>query len=247
MIGSIGFYGGKTDMTALARSRSVWIAIIAAGAAAIGCGEGNPGGGLDGGGGTMLTAGQLLPLKVGNTWTYRVTDAQGIITEKHNTAMVEEPVGGVGPNKDVMAIRMVTTKGIGGADETISWQKDIGTAVVRYREQSFGAQTDLLELEEHWHPYKVRVDMSMGSTWLEDYQEFKTPAGAATTEANERDRWTVLDYSQSVTVPKGTFTAVVLQKAGGSATKVYWFVAGVGKVKETGGQTEELIDYQVMP
>jgi hypothetical protein len=243
-------------MTARVLSRSVLVIVIAAaGVTAVGCGDSNPGGsGGSGGGGAggSVPVGDLLPLKLGNTWTYRVTDDQGLITEKHQTAMAEEPVGGIGDNKDVIAFKMVTSKGVGGDDETISWQKNIGMLVVRYREQSFGAQTNLLELEEHWHPHKIRVDMSpahtvRGASWLEIYQEFKTPTGVATSQAEARDRWTVLETSQSVTVPAGTFNAFVLQKAGGSSTKTYWFVSGVGKVKETGGQTEELTAYQVMP
>jgi hypothetical protein len=50
-----------------------------------------------------------------------------------------------------------------------------------------------------------------------------------------------------VTVPAGTFHALILQKAGSSVAKTYWFVRGVGKVKETGGQTEELVEYHVVP
>jgi hypothetical protein len=39
----------------------------------------------------------------------------------------------------------------------------------------------------------------------------------------------------------------VLQKAGSSTAKTYWYVRGIGKVKETGGQTEELVSYEVQP
>ncbi|EAU62156.1 hypothetical protein [Stigmatella aurantiaca] len=48
-------------------------------------------------------------------------------------------------------------------------------------------------------------------------------------------------------MPAGTFQAVVLQKAGGGTAKTYWFVRGIGKVKEEGGQTEELVRYEVLP
>jgi hypothetical protein len=43
-------------------------------------------------------------------------------------------------------------------------------------------------------------------------------------------------------VPAGTFDAIVLRKVGGSE-KRYWYVRGVGKVKETGGQVEELVSW----
>jgi hypothetical protein len=51
-----------------------------------------------------------------------------------------------------------------------------------------------------------------------------------------------------VTVPAGTFTAIYLQKAsGGGTTKTYWYVPGVGKVKEDGGQLEELVSHELVP
>jgi len=53
---------------------------------------------------------------------------------------------------------------------------------------------------------------------------------------------------QTVTVPAGTFdNAIVLARTSDGSEKFYWFVAGVGKVKEEGGQTEELVSYQVNP
>ena len=50
-----------------------------------------------------------------------------------------------------------------------------------------------------------------------------------------------------VTVPAGTFDAVVLIKSTATGSKTYWYVPGVGKVKETGGQTEELVSFDVDP
>jgi hypothetical protein len=42
----------------------------------------------------------------------------------------------------------------------------------------------------------------------------------------------------------GTFEHVIhFQKAGSGSTKNYWYLRGIGKLKETGSQTEELIDY----
>jgi hypothetical protein len=47
-------------------------------------------------------------------------------------------------------------------------------------------------------------------------------------------------------VPAGTFDAVLLRKvSNASSEKNYWYARGVGKVKETGAQTEELTEYQV--
>ena len=55
-----------------------------------------------------------------------------------------------------------------------------------------------------------------------------------------------------VTVPAGTFSTIRLRRqvlvgAGGGegADKTFWFAEGIGKIKETGGQTEELSAYSL--
>lgn len=203
----------------------------------------------DTGGDGEPDSGALLPWKVGNRWTYRVTE-DGQVSEKETTVGELEPVGGSGPYRDTLANRVTTLKGVN--DKTLSWQSVSGERVVRYREQSFKASTGELDTDETWDPPKLHVDESaehaaVGASWLEDYQETKQPAsGAATTETN-RDRWTVIADDESVTVPAGTFHALVLRKSGGSTTKTYWFVRGVGKVKESGGQLEELSSYELVP
>jgi hypothetical protein len=219
-----------------------WIVASAIAAALTGCGGEDPG--SNGG----SSKGPLLPWAEGNSWTYDVTDAMGVKTQKVTTVGAAEPVGGSGPNAALMAFKIVTEKGV--MDETISWQGVVGDKVVRYREQAFGATSGMLSLEEHWDPYKLHVDGSAertaaGVSWLEIYEETKITNGSPIT-AEARDRWTVISASERVEVPAGTFDAVVLQKVGGSS-KTYWYVRGVGKVKETGGQTEELVDYTVAP
>jgi hypothetical protein len=192
--------------------------------------------------------GSFFPLATGNTWTFKVTEA-GVVTMKKQTIGALEPVGGTGPNKDKMAYKATTEKDDGG-DETISWQAEVDGKIVRYREQSFMASTGMLELEEHWAPYKLRVDASeahlmAGVMWTEMYSETKLPVGMAPATAMASDTWRVIAVAESVTVPAGTFTALVIEKTGGTP-KRYWFARGVGKVKETGTQTEELQSYDVM-
>jgi hypothetical protein len=193
--------------------------------------------------GDQLGKGPLMPWAVGNSWTYRVTDKDDGRSTKVTTIEAEERVGGKGPHKDEMAFKVVTKKG--ESDQTISWQLEIGDKVVRYREQSFGAKSGELQLEEHWDPYKLHVDgtaahRKAGATWLEVYEETKLPVDAASST-----RWTVDSPDEVVSVPAGTFHAIVFQKAGGGSLKTYWYVPGVGKVKETGSQTEELVSYEV--
>ena len=193
----------------------------------------------------------MLPWKTGNTWTYAVND-EGVVSMKETVVGEMEPVMGTGPNKDVMAFKVVTHKG--GMDQTVSWQAPSGDSVIRYREQAFSASTGALELEEHWDPHKLHIDGSAarritGVTWLEIYQETKLPVGDTPETHEAHDRWTVLSACESVTVPAGTFTAIYIQKvsATGGSAKTYWYVPGVGKVKESGGQLEELVSYTLVP
>lgn len=72
-------------------------------------------------------------------------------------------------------------------------------------------------------------------------------SGGTVTEAEARDLWSVDGVGEQVTVPYGTFgDCIIFQKVGGSQPKTYWYVRGVGKVKETGSQTEELVSYELV-
>ena len=225
------------------------VAVAAAIATTLGCGEMDPGAVVipD----CTAAAGALLPWKTGNTWTYQVND-MGVMTPKITTVGNQEPVAGTGPNKDVMAYKVVTTKS--QMDQTVSWQAPMGDNIIRYREQSFSASTGALEMEEHWDPFKLHIDGTTerrvkGTTWLEIYQETKLAVTLAPQMHEARDRWTILSACESVTVPAGTFTAVYIRKvsATGGSAKEYWYVPGVGKVKESGGQLEELVTYSLVP
>jgi hypothetical protein len=192
--------------------------------------------------------GSFFPFAVDNRWTFRVTEDDAVTT-KTQTVGELEAVGGTGPNEDAMAYRVTTAKDDGG-DETVSWQAEVDGKVVRYREQSFTASTHELEIEEHWAPYKLRVDSSAarlmtGATWTETYSETKHKAGKSPSTEMGSDTWRVIAGAESVTVPAGTFTALVIEKTSGTP-KRYWFVRGIGKVKETGTQIEELQSYDVV-
>jgi hypothetical protein len=212
-----------------------------------GCGSSDPAATTDEGGKTCTAAtGALLPWKVGNSWTYKVTE-DGEVTQKVTTIEAQEVVGGSGPNAGKMAYKVVTKKGVN--DQTISWQAPEGDKVVRYREQSFSKSSGLLELEEHWDPYKLHIDgtaehMVAKTTWLESYKETKTQPTGAVSTATSMDFWTVASECETIQVLSDTYNAVKFTKAGGDL-KTYWYVPGVGKVKETGGQTEELVSKEV--
>ena len=220
----------------------------AAGVGAVAAGASGAGAGTAG----SLAAhsdGSLFPIKTGNSWTFRTT--KGTETgEKTQTVGELQKVGGEGPMSGVMAYLMVTTKG-DGMDKTESWQAEVEGRIVRYRERSYAATDGQLELEEYWDPYKLRIDgkqLTVGAAYTEEYSETKLMAGAAPVTAVSSDAWRVVAVNEMVTVPAGTFSAVVIEKVGGTSTKRYWFARGVGKVKEqSGAQLEELMRYKLMP
>jgi hypothetical protein len=217
-------------------------------------GAGTDAGGSGGGsGGSGPDLEPLLPWAVGNTWTYEVTK-DGVTTLKTTTIGELEQVSGSGPNAELMAYHVTTAKGTDAKDHTESWQapdQDNPLRILRYREQSFGAMTGLLQLEEHWDPAKLHVDGSAdrtvaGANWLESYSETKLEVGITPTTHDVRERWTVISDDETVEVPAGSFDhAVHFQKAGGGSTKDYWYARGVGKLKETGSQTELLTEYEL--
>jgi hypothetical protein len=212
-------------------------------------GAGGSGGDNDAGNGECQRApGALLPWKVGNKWTYTVVE-MAAVSQKVTTIEAVEMVGGMGPNAGKMANRVVTKKGL--MDQTISWQVLEGQKVVRYREQSFGATSGMLELEEYWEPYKLHIDGSperMGDrkTWVETYRETKLAVNTQPVTATAMDAWQVAAECDEVQVQGTTYKAVKFTKTSGD-TKTYWYVPGVGKVKETGAQTEELIKFEEGP
>jgi hypothetical protein len=195
----------------------------------------------------------LLPWAVGNSWTYQVTKS-GVISTKITTIGDLEKVGGTGPNAELMAYHVVTMKGVDSKDKTESWQAPSPAnreRIVRYREQSFDEMTGLLSLEEHWEPEKLRIDGSAdrtvsGASWLEMYTETKLEVNLNPVTHDVREVWSVIDDDETLEVPAGTFEHVVhLQKSGGGANKDYWYLRGVGKLKETGSQTEQLVEYSL--
>lgn len=217
------------------------------------------GGGMGGTGGMTMTGMPYYPLKVGNSWTYRVTAPLEAPWMKVVTAERTELVGGTGPNKDKMAIRMVTKKG--ASDMTVNWQGPVmmgGTTIwVRYREVGYRAGTTMVNVEDWWEPYRLRLDESktmMGQKWTETMKEYSKPAVGMTTVSTQNINWEVKAVNTTVTVmpPMGAAKMysnciqVSHSTAGGASVKNFWFCRGIGKVKETGGQTEELIDHKVV-
>lgn len=192
---------------------------------------------------TTPRAQRYLPLAVGATWTYRVTPLVGTPVDKSSTVEALEDVGGA--KAGVTAFRVRTAK-IDGA--TVSWQEDRCTSITRHREQTFDL-ANVKNVDTIYSPDKIRIDetpahLAMGASWQVSYTEVTTDSANVTTTIAKDETWTVEATAESVTVPAGTFTALRLHKVtSGAADKMFWFAAGVGKIKETGDQTEELVSY----
>jgi hypothetical protein len=229
--------------------------------------DGGTGGtaGMGGMGGGMNQ--DYFPLVEKHCWTYQVME-QGVQPYmKRQCVEAFEKVGGVGPHKDKMAWRMKTTKVSGGLpDQTVSWQAWEGNRLVRYREQAFPAgNTMRVSAEDHWDPPRLRFDalpmgkeLSTKPSWTETFKEItqdfgKMPPMQLCTAANmncmKTEMWAVDAVPDKVMLKIGgmdkSFDAVRVRKMGGAESdKTYWFVKGVGKVRETGKlQSETLIDY----
>jgi hypothetical protein len=239
-------------------------------AGGIGCGSGS-------GTTPTNTTGSYVPLKVGNEWRYNVTDTDGTISAKVQGVTAMGVVGGMGPEAATMAYKLVTGDKFDDANGDISYQNwTADSRLVRYREISVGGSSGKTKKEEYYStPFKLRIwddaaQLALG-TWPERYKTFtvdtaKTPddagapnadggaavdAGLVTTEEMALEVWTVVALDETVTVPAGTYKALVLEKVvpSSGSDKKFWFVRGVGKVKETGvgDQTEELISATIMP
>ncbi len=204
------------------------------------CGA-KPTGGPDGGQGL---ADRYLPLPVGAVLRYRITDPDtGQMTVKSTTVEAEEDLSGT------LAVRVRTENGDG---VTVSWQGFANEQAIRYREEELDA-AGVKTVSTTFQPFKVRVDESaahvqLGATWSETYTEVAVTAATGQSKSSAKAAtWTVEATDESVTTPAGTFSCLRVRRRSGSSTsdKVYWFAKGVGKVKESGGQLEELSEYSL--
>jgi hypothetical protein len=215
-----------------------------------------------GNGGAMATGnGSFEPPIMGATWTYATsdTDKDGGVADRTKTVSVEANEGVPG-RTGVMAWRFHTV--VPGDQDQLTWQADTETAIVRYRDDVYTAgstASSALQSYSMYAPSKLRIDITpahlvTGVTYTESFTETDVDAtdGNASTTTAQTSAWKVIDAAESVTVPAGTFTSVHIQKLNGTSGAVdkdYWFVRGVGKVKETShaGRTEVLSAYTIPP
>ena len=248
--------------------RRILLVVAALAAACSSSGSKAPPSDGGGGGGAGGATGDFFPLQIGNAWTYQVTDVDGTISSEVVSVVREEPVG-VGPSAGTMAFRIVTGNKINDPNGDLSWEALVDMRVIRYREMSIDGMTGNKKNEAYWDPPRLRIDetaarVATGAAWREpDYTEYATdwdtdpdgganfiPDGGVTVTPAIQDLWSVIAPSQSITVPAGTFDALILRRvgSGGSSIKSYWYARGVGMVRqaEDGKPTHELSQYRVL-
>lgn len=227
-----------------------WIAGCGGGGTSEQTGTGGTGGGGAGGtGSVMITTGDYQPLTAGATWTYHVND-KGVQFDKHAAIEGEEEVPG---KAGVTGIKMRETM---PAEGQLTWYQRVGTLVVRHREQGLDGQGNP-KSEQSFDPYRIRVDetpdhMAVGAAWDFSYTETASSVSRPTPVTMPfNESWKVDAVDEPVSVPAGTFNALKLTHVDptDSSTKTYWFVRGVGKVREqtSGGHVEELTESNQIP
>ena len=179
---------------------------------------------------------RLLPMSIGASWTYRVTDLATLeVTEKTRAIDAFEDIGGRKTGIAGWRLRVENANG-----HSLSWFEDLGehAGVVRHREQSYDA-AGVLEKDEFYDASKLRVDESdahrvTGATWSETYLETIVETGLPDVSEEEVRNWTVVAALEPITVPAGTFDALRVRRTspGGGTDKTSWFVEGIGAVKE---------------
>lgn len=200
---------------------------------------------------TTPASARYFPLAIGTTWTFLVTpEGGGTPVAKSQTVEAFEDVGDRKAGTMAFRTRTEKTDGI-----TVAWQEDGCTDIARHREKSFDLANTLIS-DQFYVPEKIRLDetdahLAVGAQWVTTYVKLEVdPVTQGVTTKDKSDLWTVEAIDEQVTVPAGTFSALRVYRVGeedGQAEKRYWFVKGVGKVKEAGKQTEELMSYELAP
>ena len=193
------------------------------------------------------------PWTVGSTWSYMITDTQGLIPPAMNKVTRIMPMVDAGPpNAGKMAFLVHVEKLQGYKDVLETFSGDLD---VRYKTSYYDLNNALTEVDVN-QPYRLKLDEGLahvapGAHYSETFTETVTKTGTAPTTKQQSENWTVVSASESLAVIAGTFTCLHVQRvnpAKPTAVIDYWYARGVGKVKETGGSTdEELMAYTIAP
>ncbi len=236
-------------------AKTLGATLLFSGLVAGGCGSGSSGGGsLNGGGGNsggtpQKTSGPYEPLAAGVSWTYHVND-QGVTYDKTSTVKGTEDAGG--PAAGITVFHLVDTF---PADTQNTWYQVDGMVVKRLHDNDLDASGNV-KTDDWYAPFRLRVDetpehLVAGATWTVAFTDSHTSTTKAPTMTSKTDTWRVDGVDEPITVPYGTFLSLHLTRTDSTdaGTKSFWFVRGVGKVREqTGnGHIEELANRTPAP
>ncbi len=181
----------------------------------------------------------LFPLAVGNRWVYRITDVNNEVSEK-----IQQIKSSTKTQDGLQAFVFRTDRGT-RATESLQRIDDEGR-LLRVQENGYKNGRNVESIR--FNPPSIRVDTdktAINSEYTQEFQELHIEGGGST--VSKRYSFMVLAVDEQVTVPAGTFRCVKIRRetTGEAMSKTFWYAAGVGKVKEAGGQTEELESFTV--
>jgi hypothetical protein len=237
------------------------IVVAAAGLVAwtvAGCGSSNNGngqtttgtGGATGGadaGPAQITSGPYEPLAINASWTYHVND-QGVLYDKVTSVQALEDAGGAFAG--VMAYRTMDQF---PTETQSTWYQVDGLVVKRLHDNSM-TLTGALKAEDWYSPFRLRVDetpehLVSGATWTLPFTDASSKPSSPAVTVSKTDSWKVDGVNEPIVVPAGSFLSLHVTRTDSSdgSTKSFWFVRGVGKVREStsAGHDEQLASYQM--
>ncbi|RMH43845.1 MAG: hypothetical protein D6689_04115 [Deltaproteobacteria bacterium] len=184
---------------------------------------------------------RYLPIAVGATWSYSVyaVDAPDVVTTKSQriTGTMPDPTDGV----DVFVQETVKSTG-----RTVNWLAVDGDRVVRRRQLDY-TPDGALERTTLYEPPRLRLDESpahtaAGATFEVSYTEIELdPNGVEVDRRAITEQWVVLDADAPCPDAFADIDCLHVQRGqAGVPPKAFWFSRGIGKVREDGGQVEQL-------
>ncbi len=184
--------------------------------------------------------GDLYPLAVGNRWTFRVTDSSGVVSTK-----TQEITGTTMTSDGKTAFVTLTRRAEDKGTRSVQGYED--ERMVRYSEQTL--QGDSVIFDYRFDPPGLRIhsgQRDVGATYSDSHDKLKLDVNGDVLEVESKVHTFTVEAVETIQVPAGDFECVRISRASETTTdKIYWYAPGVGKVKEIGGQTEELASVDV--
>jgi hypothetical protein len=186
---------------------------------------------------------RYLPFEVGFTWEFRVTDpATGAVDTKGQAVVASENH----PCDGLPVLVQITSKWDGERVE--SWFRREGDAIVRLRQIDYDERGEKIRTQI-FTPPRLRLDESpsriaSGAQYIDTYTATELDgSGQVIDSVQETDQWTVVDADLACSTPMGEHRCLQVRRLRlrSGSVKEYSFVRGVGKVREEGGQLEQLV------